>query len=390
MTHISAKSLIITALFWTLFLASHLVAYEDTLGIDTSAQADTVTKAVEVYISTGQIQITYDDGSDTLIERPGFEDGRKARSSVANAIIKIGEDETIGPIDSVRGEVVILIGNLAVEGYVKGDVTVLVGDILVGSTGSIEGEINCFGTVTLDSGAHVWGDISAKQLNKPTWDEYFEFRGEYTPIQLDLANLEFLGPLTLVAMAVLLAVVLFTVSITSLIMPKPIARVRFQVDNGFIRCFLIGVLLIVALLPIWVLLLITVVGIPVAVFIFPFLVAGAFILGAIGFTQFAGYMLGRHTTLRYRGFLRTTIAGAILMGSPLILATFFNFINLHPLAWPFQIIFLIGQFIMFSTGLGAVFFSRFGSQPKEVSQHPLYEDREQKLGTGTVLESSDG
>lgn len=368
----------ITAPFIILLIllgSSSLSAYEEKgqQAADTSAAADTLRKATSIDITPERINVSYDNGTDTLILRSVGRTAPGTNNSRGGDIITIGRDELIDVADSVRGSVLVLFGNLEIRGYVKGDISVIVGDINIRPGANVEGDIVCLGNVDIDSATHVWGDIAALSLQRPVNDSEYDFKGSYQRINFNLANLEIFGPPGLLVMAAFLLVIIFLVISITVILPRPVARIRFQIQTGFIKCFLVGVLLAIALFPLWILILISIIGIPIAILVYPFVVIGAFIIGAIGFTQFAGFELGEHTSLRYSGFARTTVAGTILMGSPLILSTFFGFINIWPLAWILQITFIASQFVMFTTGLGAVFFSRFGTRPKKIRVNPNYE-----------------
>ncbi|NIR65024.1 MAG: hypothetical protein GWO41_17155 [candidate division Zixibacteria bacterium] len=380
----SLKKIFFLTLILMLVSESAIHAYEEKeLGPDSLGEADTLRKALEIDISEERIEINYDDGTDTLILRAVERDGDGRVFSAGNDIITFGKNELIDVADSVRGEVVVLGGDLEIRGYVKGDIFVLFGDIMIRSGANVEGDIFCLGEVVIDPGTMIWGDISSLELQRPVDETAYDFKGRYERINLDLADVQFVGPPAMIVMVIFLGAILLIVSSVTAIMPRPVARIRNQLEEGFIKCFLIGVLLTIALLPIWVLLLISIIGIPVALLVYPFVVFAAFVIGAIGFTQFAGFQLGRHTTLRYPGYIRTTLAGVILLGSPLIFSAFFAYINIWPLAWILQILFWSEQFIMYTAGLGAVFFSRFGTRPKKVRVEPRFEKKEPS-GTGVL------
>jgi len=371
------KKILFLTLVLMLVSGPSVYAYEEEeLAPDSLGMADTLRKAVEIDISRERIEINYDDGSDTLILRAVERDGRGKVFSAGNDIITFGKNELIDVADSVRGEVVVLGGDLEIRGYVKGDIFVIFGDIRIRPGANVEGEIVCLGEVVLDSGTMVWGNISSMEFQRPVDETVYDFKGRYERINLNLADLQFVGPPAMIVMVISLAAILLIVASVTAVMPRPVARIRIQLQEGFVKCFLIGVLLTIALLPIWVLILISIIGIPVALLVYPFVVIAAFIIGAIGFTQFAGFQLGQHSTLRYPGYIRTTLAGAILLGSPLIFSAFFAFINIWPLAWILQILFWSEQFIMYTAGLGGVFFSRFGTRPKKVRLEPRFEKKE--------------
>jgi hypothetical protein len=358
--------------FLLLFNGDILAYEEDTVDL-TAVDQDSVfiLQAVEINISPEKINIINNDGSDTLITRaPGYKGG----SSFAQErpVILIGDDETVSASDSIRTEIVVIFGDVTVEGYVKGDVYVIPGNLTIREGGSIEGKIVCLGDVIFEPGSHVWGDIEGFNMITPDTSDVYSFTGSFKEIEFNLADFKFFGPPAMLAMIIFLAIIISGVAAITAVLPKPVARVRQQVEVGFIRCFLVGVLLLLALFPLWILIMVTIIGFPIALLVYPFLIVGAFALGAIGVSQYAGFELGRRTTLKYSGHMRTTFAGVILLSSPLILAAFFSFINMTAIAWPLQIANLAVQFVMFSTGLGAIFFSRFGTRPIDIEINPKY------------------
>ena len=354
------------------FSAQILFAYDE--NADTAGLPPTTS---EISITPREINIKYDDNSDTIIYRLGQSSSGGTAFKEDKPVIAIGEDEVISVSDTVRADIVIMFGNLQVEGYVRGDIKVLIGDIAVLNEGNIEGDIFCLGQVSLDSGVHVWGNIKASELITPSRSSDYDLRGEFREVKFAISDLRVLGPPAMVLMIAILLSVLIIVSIISIIIPKPVARVRYQIEIGFVKNLLVGALIIVALFPLWILLLVTIIGLPIALLVFPFMVAGAIVLGSIGYTQFAGFLLGKYTTLRYSGYLRTTIAGIILLGAPMIFAAFFGFIGFHFLAWPLQMIFVASQIVMICTGMGAVFFSRFGTVPNVIKLKPTFKSRDE-------------
>jgi len=354
-----------------LFVCSPLAAYEEKPADTLAGGADTLREAIRIDIASDRIRLRYDDGSDSLMLRTDRAAGAGGLSA-RDQLIAIGRDEAVTASDSLRGDIFIAFGNLEVAGYIKGDIKVFFGDVIISPTGVVEGDVFCLGEVKLSEGSHLWGNIKAYALNRPEQAFLYDFRGNCSRFRLDLGKWQILGPPALTAMLGFLAIVIIAVIIVTIILPSPVARVRFQIEAGFAKCLLMGLLLTIIMFPLWILILVTIIGIPIAILIFPFVVVGAYALGAIGFTQFAGFWLGRQTTLRYEGYLRTTLAGILLLGSALILAAFFSFINIDFLARPLYYIHLFGQIVMFLTGMGAVFFSRFGTRPQQVALNPTY------------------
>lgn len=275
-------------------------------------------------------------------------------------IVRVGESVFVAAGDVVAGDVVVFGGNAIIEGTVAGSVVVLGGEIRARRGSEIKGDIVAIG-----------GTIEE--------DEDVVIRGERILIggvagrvgdQLDISA----RSLRVLFVAVLLFVSLVLYFITMLFLRARVVRASEHLSSGLLRCFGAGVLAWVlasfALLIVMIPLIITIVGIPLAVI----LGMSWFGVVTIAETIFV-YALGR--TISHRMgidagvFSRLAIGLAVIVipsvisfvidaaGGPTSVAVFFQ---------------VLSFFILFAgslIGLGAIVLSRFGTRPPVNTEPPL-------------------
>lgn len=275
-------------------------------------------------------------------------------------IVKVGESVFVAAGDVVAGDVVVFGGNAIIEGTVAGSVVVLGGEIRARRGSEIKGDIVAIG-----------GTIEE--------DEDVVIRGEKILIggvagrigdTLDISS----RTLRVMIVAIALFITLVLYFITMLFLRGRVVRASDHLTSGLIRCFGAGVLAWVlgsfALLIVMIPLIITIVGIPLAV-----------ILGMswLGVVTIAGtvfvYAVGRSIAARMGTdagvFVRLAIGLAVLtipclialmvdaVGGPAGFSIFFQALTF--LVWCFG----------FLVGLGAIVLSRFGTRPPVNTEPPL-------------------
>jgi phage shock protein PspC (stress-responsive transcriptional regulator) len=275
-------------------------------------------------------------------------------------IVKVGESVFVAAGDVVAGDVVVFGGNAIIEGTVAGSVVVLGGEIRARRGSEIKGDIVAIG-----------GTIEE--------DEDVVIRGEKILIggvagrigdQLDVSS----RTLRVLFVAVCLFVALVLYFITMLFLRGRVVRASDHLASGLMKCFGAGVLAWIlgsfALLIVMIPLIITIVGIPLAV------ILGMSWLGVvtIASTVFV-YAVGRSIATRMGTdagvFVRLAIGLAVLVipcivslmvdavGGPTGLSIFFQALSF--LIWSFG----------FLVGLGAIVLSRFGTRPPVNTEPPL-------------------
>ena len=277
-------------------------------------------------------------------------------------IVKFGEDLTIEEDKTLQGDVVALGGDITVLGTVTGDVVALGGDITV--LGTVAGDVVILGgDLYIKSTGTIKGD-AVTVMGKVHQERGAEIRGQRVgvlPISLKILFSMFLAfsiiiSLLLVILAVLLA-------------PKNVDRICEAIELDSLKSALIGIVAAI----VFVLLIITVIGIPVA--FIAYFVAG--FMGFAGISLFMGTKLHKGSGLSLSSPLAKSFAGAVLLELVFVLAWLFNLGGdaLSPLFWLFLLIGCIIISVANLVGLGAAFWTRFGKRsvapiPIPVQQTP--------------------
>jgi len=287
----------------------------------------------------------------------------------AEAIAKAAEDAAIikfkglqlRSVDVDIGEIVdgpiVAIGPVTVKGTVDGDV-ISYKRVTITSTGLITGDVRAPEIVKMRGGI-IEGDRIETDLPSPPRIDIFEKSADAALI----VNIIIFVSLVLCS---LLAVA---------IVPRPVDRIKVCLETSFVKSFFVGFGGWFALGPIMGILVLTIVGIPVAVFVLPIALVVGIILGIIGASQLVGKLSGRYIggwndtqlkqiLLGLTALYLSWILMSVFMGMPSGAARFFDIL--------FMVIAIIIWSIVVSAGLGAVVLTRFGSRDcKRIREHEI-------------------
>lgn len=178
----------------------------------------------------------------------------KADQEIGGTVFILGGNLTIEKDATVMGDALVIFGDLKVNGRVNGNIGTVFGNADISSSASIIG----------DSGV-IYGKLNAAEGS---------ILGESAVIQApaNFSSGDFLPLITTTVIAAVVAMYLISCLIY-LLFPKRIRNVAISIKSNLGRKFLIGLLINIALIPLIIVLVITVVG----VFIIP-LVIIAYIL----------------------------------------------------------------------------------------------------------------
>ncbi len=309
----------------------------DTLNVSTSARPHP--GHVRVDITT--------DGSDTnAIE---IHPGRIHAHGNGNDLVRMGEDITIEENQVVSGDVVSIGGNVTVRGKVRGDAVSIGGNVKLEGTGSIEGDaVSIGGSVQRGPEAHLGGQNVGMR---------------FVPMGLlGLARphrrFGFLSvTLHLVWMLFLLLAAWIVVGL---------AERRVRVTAAYVETHLwwsLGTgLAVLILYPVaFLLLCVTIVGIPLAL-ISPVALLLALIVGGLIVASLVGLrLIGGNATDR-AGLIRAVLLGVVLFEGVPLIASLLRLAS-GPLHFLGIAVAVFGEAVIFvsaSIGLGAIILSRFG------------------------------
>ena len=263
-------------------------------------------------------------------------DGNEIRDK---PIIRGGRDIIIDEGDRLHSDIILFSGDVIVNGTVEGDVVTIGGDIYVNSTGYIRGDASAIGgRVKKEDGAKIRGasvSIALPFLILP--------RGSWMQI--------FAGILLLI-----MIISLFFSALSISLFPGPIKRITTQLREHPIKSFFFGYFFYIGAFLVWLLLLVSVIGIPLAVLAQPIVmvILTIFAYSAIN-VLFGEKFFKSQTPIKsfFLGCLITTLIPFTLLVlgyiSNMLVIFIFNAILLGLLL-----------FVLLPLGLGAAMLARFG------------------------------
>jgi hypothetical protein len=294
----------------------------------------------------------------------------KKVSTINKDIVKVGRDIMVEEYEKVDGDVVAVGGDVTVKGTVMGNVVAVGGDVFVDSTGVIQGDaVSVGGDVEKEPGAVIKGEkvrvsFLSKKLFKSTPSVVFPpthmFR--FSPLFGGF------GGLALFIRIIKIMFLLFLGIVVISIVPKNVAKVKDKVSQDFLKSALVGFAGEILIIPVLLLLIVTIIGIPVAILVAPLLILAALILGYSGISYFIGEKLREGTSLKPESPMMTLVIGILAMESILLLARVIGIFGhlLSPLSWILTLIGWMIWYVAITVGFGASILTRLGTRPKEV------------------------
>lgn len=277
-------------------------------------------------------------------------------------IVKFGKSVFVASDEMVRGDLVVFGGNAIIEGRVTGNVFVIGGNIRARSGAEIKGDAMVVGGV-LDE------------------DEDVIIHGErilFDDIMPGGIGSIFSGTpwVRWVVMPVMLFIKLVLAFLVMLFLRDRIVVGDEYLGSGFLKSFGVGIVTAIvglfALLIVMIPLIITVIGIPLALLLIVSCV-GVFIIAWTIFVYTLGRVVARRAGVESgNGFLYVFI-GAVIMFVPDVISFLLSLVPgtpLAPLGLAFKGLGTLLGFFAYLSGLGAIVLSRFGSRPVTVPVVP--------------------
>jgi len=247
--------------------------------------------------------------------------------------------------DEVVDGSVAAVGQVVVKGTVNGDV-ISYKRITVTSTGVINGDARAPEILRMRGGL-----IAGKRIETPLPD--------FPEVQI----FERTSYASLTVFVIILISLLFASFLATAIVPRQVQNIRNCIKMSFAKAFFIGLAIWFGLGPLIVLLTLTIIGIPVAVFVLPIALVLAILLGIVGFSRFMGEKLKRYITWQGDSQLWNILVGLGALYASWILMSLFA-ISPTGLWSFFYVLFMVISIIIWSvvvsTGIGAVAMTRFG------------------------------
>jgi hypothetical protein len=264
-------------------------------------------------------------------------------------IVKFGEDVIVGRNEVVKGDVVVLDGNATIYGSVEGGVVVVKGDIRLASTARVENDIICiWGNTEVDPGARA-GSTKVFNFGKI-------FGGKSGPHANRFPS--FVLAVPVVRMILLLSAVALIAAAFS----EQTRRVRRTIEKNYAKCLAAGLITLLLLPFVFLLLMITILGIPIALLL-PLAVLGAYLLGMAAFGFMAGEWLLERLRANRPTIVLCSVVGILLFELPSLLIKPLSLFD-TPLSFLFIIWGSAVFLLVWMPAFGAAVLSRFGRAPK--------------------------
>lgn len=279
---------------------------------------------------------------------------------------KMGGSITVPAGEVVSGDVVNVGGPIHVFGEVRGDVVVIGGTVELGPASNVGGDVTVIGgSLQRDPAARVGGEVvDVGSRSMASWGArlpHGRWREMWGGRTLFGSTISLLSTLTRVAVLCLLA------ALVVLLGRDHVVRISARAAAEPLKAGAIGLLAQLLLLPLLivtiVLLVVTIIGIPLLVLI-PFILLGLVVVAFVGFTSVA-YHVGHLLNARFgrvgEGPYATTIAGILILVSPLLLARLLGLAGgvVFPMTLGLLVIGAILEYVAWTIGFGAVALARF-------------------------------
>ncbi|MFC1799929.1 hypothetical protein ACFL2Z_03355 [Candidatus Eisenbacteria bacterium] len=275
---------------------------------------------------------------------------------IGEDVVQFGDDVIIEAGEMVEGDVVAILGSIVIDGMVDGDVVSVGGGITVGSEGEIDGDaVAVGGQVTKEPGGLIRGETVS--VGSGTGYPLGLHRGPYFSGGIFSRS----GRLFIYVLWTIFLVVLGLITIA--VARRPVERVCELSRKEAFKMGLIGLLVQVLILPAMAILFVTVIGIPVAIFVIPLVLAFALLLGYVGVSLATGERIGNgHGRSPYWSMTigLLILQGLVFLGALIGLPGG----GLGIVGTTIRVIGYAVIYVASTVGLGAVIMSRFGTMDR--------------------------
>jgi len=305
-----------------------------------------------------------------------FEAGRDYRQATRDIV----RDDDYG------SDEVVLPAEVRCTNIKYGDINELFDEVVIEQDERIEGTVFCtkditvYGlvtkdvvslrTVTIASTGEVRGEVIAKNIRRERGGKIHGSRQEINfpdVLSLDIPRID-----NLIGSQIqffMIIIVTFLAVIMASLIPKPLGRIVNKLSNNIMASFFWGLFFWVALIPILILLIITIIGIPLII-VYVLLIPLTILLGLAAVSQAVGEKVCQKINWQKKSLYLRITCGGFTLSLIYILGLFLNIVGLESLAMLFFVVFCVVGFVALTTGIGSVISSKFGMKPKP--QQPQY------------------
>lgn len=295
--------------------------------------------------------------------------------------VRIFGDVTVGVEEEVGGQAVAVLGSAYVNGVVDDQVVAVLGSVHLGPKAVVRGDVvSVGGSVRREPGAQVRGSVtevalgdSGFRVHRPDLDWFSGFGPFGMWFGGFGATARLIGTLFRMGLLLILA------GIVLVLARRPVENAAARVVDNPAKATLVGLAALLLVGPVLLLtslvLAITVVGIPLIFLLVPFALLALVVFGVVGFTSVA-LAVGQATRRRFLGATAPSTGvdvatGIFVVLLPLLLGRLIGMAGwpLSPVAWLFVFAGFGLEFLVWSSGFGAVLTNAFsGWQAKRAAR----------------------
>jgi len=261
-------------------------------------------------------------------------------------IVKFGDNALVGRNEIVNGDVVVVGGDADIYGEVEGGVIVVMGNIRLTSTSIVNGDVvSVWGGTDIDNGARILGTTNIFNFGKILSPDFFKVSNmAFMPLLLRI-----IGFLVLFSMMALLYYSF----------KKPTELVSIHVSRFYVKSGVVGIIGILGMPAVFLILITTIIGIPVALFVLPLAIIAAFLMGITGCSLAVGRHILPRTGIKTESPAAALITGLFAIQLPAMLAKLLGFFS-ATLETTFALAAIIVILLAWIPGFGGVILTRFG------------------------------
>jgi hypothetical protein len=342
---------------------------------DTEVEEDSVADSIRIIkvededIDIGPIHVDVDDEDDAEWVLIGEDLTITAQDTVPDDAVAILSDLTV--IGHVVGDAICISGDLILSGSVEGDVVSVGGSVEVESTAVIDGDLVCVGgTLTKMQGATVGGEVVNVPMPfiRPILHHALKYagKGEKKTIIINPRPLGGFGRriATFFLYLVKLVALIVFIFLILLFFKGGVERVADAIANHFWKAALAGFIGIILFLPITLLLIVFIIGIPLVPLFWIAVIAGM-IFGFACITYTIGKIAAKKKGWKDKSPYILALIGLVVVE----IVAFLGNLAMLP-GGPFiaiggaiKVIGFIISYLAWMVGFGGVILTRFGSRP---------------------------
>ena len=261
-------------------------------------------------------------------------------------IVKFGGDVIVNSNEQVNGDVVVIFGNAKIMGEVNGGVVVIFGNAQLTATSIVKNDVVCvWGDTQIEDGAQIKGVTTVFQLGKS--------------LNKNLNTHIFSSIFTVFRFLRFILLFAFLLLIY-LAFPKSVEIIQDRISTEYAKSLIVGIIGLILLPVVFVILLITILGIPIAILILPLAVVVGFLLGGAGFCLFLGRSVQNYLGLKITSSFLHLVIGMLLLELLPFLKKVLESVD-PTLSTILLIVTFSIFFLAWIPGFGAVLLTRFGT-----------------------------